>query len=320
MTAQLSKQTVRKRVEDVLQQGLVITGINRIGTATFHQIEQQKFYINCKNAPDLIAVFFSNPRDARRESLVHCYLSNIANRDKVADFCASKIIYTSESLILRQYFEGETLDVLTVNSAVLSNIAELLIQFQKFNTGELKKYRLDFEELLKKTKSSITIAEQSFCNFSKSDNVFSTFRNYLAQDWLSKVKTLSPGLIHGDLHPKNIVVCNNCFGLVDLSYSRYFYPLFDAASFYIQFIHEYRLSYIDKKADLDIADLQKKCRAFLNTYCSGDPSFDQDCFNLFKLLTIFRGLEYSTAGFRQKAESERKHILYKLFKSEISSG
>ncbi len=319
MTAQLSKEAVISRVGEVVGKEDDILEVTRIGNATFHQVEQQKFRVKRKNNSDLIAVFFSNPQDARREAAVHNYLFNISKKNKVANLKAPQVIYADQAMIVRTYFQGNPLDVLTADLEILQGIANLVLAFRDVPVNKLKKYQFDFTKQIVNVKNSLSSAKESFSEFPRSKKVFNHFSSLLKKDWQKRVENLSPGLIHGDLHPKNIVVFEKSFSVVDLSYSSYFYPLFDIASFYIQFIHEYRLEYLDKEDSLNVADLKKKCSGFLSTYCSGDPNFNQSCFDLFKLLIIYRGLEYSTAGFRKKAKSARKHVLFELFKREIAA-
>ncbi len=316
MTKQLSLRDVRNCLKKIIKDK-DIGDISRIGNATFYQAEQQKFYVQRKTGPDLIAVFFSDSKDAFREAAVHKYLYNLGEEGTVPQFCASKIIYSDPGLIVRHYFEGDPLNVLDADRKLLSRIALLLVEFRRAPLDKFHPYKFDFEQLLVEAKAKVPDAKRAFRKFERCERVFDLFSEIIFRGWQTRLKNLSPGLMHGDLHPKNIVVSGHRFSLVDFSYSSYFYPLYDLASFLVQFTHEYRLTYLGKDAQLDKDGLENKRRIFLNTYKKEDPNFDPEILDLFKILLVFRGLEYSTAGFRKCAQSVRKHILFELFCSEV---
>ena len=277
----------------------------RVKNANFAKIKTQKFFVTF-DSKTVLATFFARSSVAEKESLILDYLE------------FPKKLYLKDGLLIREKVEGVVLSPWKYNDGVLVRLARLLLSFRDTPVSdELKKHRLSFSRMKRESLAALPAAKESFTPFRGSKKAFVTFAKILSRDWQKKLRRLPRGFVHGDFQPQNILVDSSKISLIDFDRGGYFYPLFDVASFAVQFTHAALLESHHRKEKPDRREIRRRVNLFVKEYRNHVGGFDEEVFRLFKLLIIFSGLAFSTAGFRKKAARGYKHLLFGLFRQEL---
>lgn len=306
-------------VEENVRRVFKIPASQRVSVrhANFAKIKNQKFYIRFKGH-DLLATFFADHKIARKEALILDYLNNLKRQPLDIGFVAPKKLYFRNGLLIRKRLGGEVMSPNQVPDEVLRRIAQLLLLFQENPVRkDLREYPLRFAMMRKEILSQIPAAKEAFTPFRGSKIALERLAKVLRRDWSRKLRRQSKGFAHGDLQPNNILLHGDQIALIDFDRGGYFYPLFDAASFAVQFTHAALLEGYHRGAKPDRREIRRRREVFLKEYRRGIENFDDEVFRLFKLLIIFNGLAFSTAGFRKKVTRGHKHLLFGLFRQEL---
>lgn len=276
-----------------------------VKNANFAKIKIQKFFVTF-DSKTVLATFFARPSVARKEALILQYLKS------------PKKLYLRDGLLIRERVEGTVLPPWECSDEVLVRLASLLLSFRDTPVSEeLKKHRLSFAQMKRGALEALPAAVESFTPFRGSREAFAHFAKVLSLDWQKKLRKTSKGFVHGDFQPHNILLDNDRISLIDFDRGGYFYPLFDVASFAIQFTHVALLESYHKREKPDRREIRRKVNLFVKEYCDHIGGFNEEVFRLFKLLIIFNGLAFSTAGFRKKVARGYKHLLFGLFRQEL---
>lgn len=279
--------------------------------ANFAKIKVQKFFVTF-NSQKVLATFFADLEVAKKESLVLDYLR------------VPKKLYFKNGLLVREKIEGTIPLPQEFSDEVLKKLARILLAFRETPvSGELKKHRLSFAKMKQEALKQLPAAEKSFSPFRGSKEALAEFSKVLSLDWGPQLRKLPRGFVHGDFQPANILLNGGKISLIDFDRGGYFYPLFDVASFAVQFTHTALLTSYQRGEGPDRREVRRRVQVFLKEYRQGLgesnlPGVDsEEVFRLFKLLIIFNGLAFSTAGFRKKVSRGHKHLLFGLFRQEL---
>jgi len=285
--------------------------------ANFAKIKTQKFFVKF-GTRELKASFFADPRIAEKESLILDYLASVKGEALDVAFVPPKKLYHRDGLVIREKTPGKILEVGACSDETLLKLARTLSAFRDTPVpAELKKHRLSFARMKQEVLKQVPAAKESFTPFRGSEETFVALVKVLSRDWQRELRKLSWGFIHGDFQPANILLHGDRISLIDFDRGGYFYPLFDVASFAVQFTHSALLESYQKKQKIDRREIRRRVQLFVKEYGDGVQEFDEGVFRLFKLLVIFNGLAFSTAGFRKKVTRGRKHLLFGLFRQEL---
>ncbi len=294
-------------VEAQVRQVLKIPKKTPVGVknANFAKIKTQKFFVTF-DSKTVLATFFARPSVARKESLILTHLK------------FPKKLYLKDGLLIREKVEGVVLSPWGCSDDVLVRLARLLLSLGGTPVSdELKKHRLSFSQMKRSALEALPAAVEAFTPFRGSKGVFDCFAQVLSLDWQKKLRQIPRGFVHGDFQPQNILLDDGKISLIDFDRGGYFYPLFDVASFAVQFNHAALLENYHKGEKLDRREIRRRVRLFVKEYRVQGGEVDEEVFRLFKLLIIFNGLAFSTAGFRKKVARGYKHILFGLFRQEL---
>jgi len=284
--------------------------------ANFAKIKIQKFFAKF-NTIEVKANFFADPKIAECEALILDYLNGIKGEALDKFFTPPKKLYHKDGLVIREKTPGKILEPRECSDETLGHLAQILLLFKKTPVPErLKRHALSFSEMKRWAAKQLFEAETAFTPFRGSQKAFADFAKILSRDWRGRFGRLSKGFVHGDFQPANILLDGDRISLIDFDRGGYFYPLFDVASFAVQFTHSALLESYYKGEKPDRREIERQVQVFLKGY-GGDLADDEEVFRLFKLLVIFNGLAFSTAGFRKKVTRGRKHLLFGLFRQEL---
>lgn len=288
-----------------------------VKNANFAKIKTQKFFVTF-DSKTVLATFFARPSVARKESLILAHLGS------------PKKLHLKNGLLIREKVEGVVLSPWECSDEVLVRLARLLLVFRETPVSdELRKHVLSFSSMKREALEALPAAVESFTPFRGSKEAFARFAKVLSFDWQKKLRKTPKGFVHGDFQPHNILLNPPKAGrateisLIDFDRGGYFYPLFDVASFVAQFTHGALLESYHKREKPNRREIRRRVQVFLKEYRRGlreyDPPLadDEEVFRLFKLLIIFNGLAFSTAGFRKKVARGYKHLLFGLFRQEL---
>lgn len=282
-----------------------------VRNANFAKIKTQKFFVTF-NSKTVLAAFFARSSVARKESLILEHLKS------------PKKLYLKDGLLIREKIEGTVLSPWECNDEVLARLARLLLSFRDTSiSDELKEHVLSFSQMKRGALEALPAALESFTPFRGSKEALAHFATILSRDWQKKLRKVPKGFVHGDFQLQNILFNDDKIALIDFDRGGYFYPLFDVASFVVQFTHAALLENYHKREKLERREIRRRAQVFLKEYRWGlresDPPLadDEEVFRLFKLLIIFNGLAFSTAGFRKKVARGYKHLLFGLFRQEL---
>ncbi len=291
--------------------------------ANFAKIKVQKFFAKF-GSQEVKANFFTDPQIAEREALILDYLVSVKSPALDKFFAPPKKLYYKNGLVIREKTPGQILGVWECSDETLVRLAKILLVFKDTPvSARLKKHCLKFSQMKRGALKQVPRALEAFTPFRGSKKAFADFEEILSRDWRGKFGRLSKGFVHGDFQPQNILLNNRQISLIDFDRGGYFYPLFDVASFVVQFTHAALLDSYHKQEKPDRREIRRRVQVFLEEYRRGlresDPPLadDEEAFRLFKLLIIFDGLAFSTAGFRKKVTRGRKHLLFGLFRQEL---
>ncbi len=299
-----------------------------VNHANFAKIKVQKFFAKFDSL-EVKANFFADSKIAERESLILDYLNNVKSETLKNVFTPPKKLYYRNGLVIREKTPGQILKVWECSDKTLVRLAKILLVFKEnpVSVKLRKNHRLSFSKMKQRALKQIPQALESFTPFRGSREAFGEFEEIFSRDWRGRFGGLSKGFVHGDFQPQNILLdpqgAEGRISLIDFDRGGYFYPLFDVASFAVQFTHAALLDryYKDKKPNR--REINRRVKVFLGEYAKGLEKLgesladDEEIFRLFKLLIIFNGLAFSTAGFRKKVTRGRKHLLFGLFRREL---
>ena len=276
-----------------------------VKNANFAKIKTQKFFVTF-DSKTVLATFFARPSVARKESLILKHLES------------PRKLYLKDGLLIREKVEGGVLSPWECGDEVLARLARLLLSFRDTPVSdELKEHRLSFSQMKRGALEALPAAVESFTLFRGSKEAFDRFAKVLSLDWQKKLRKIPKGFVHGDFQPQNILLDDDRISLIDFDRGGYFYPLFDVASFAVQFTHAALLENYHKRERLDRREIRRRVQLFVKEYRVQGGEVDEEVFRLFKLLIIFNGLAFSTAGFRKKVARGYKHLLFGLFRQEL---
>ena len=285
--------------------------------ANFAKIKAQKFFAKF-DSREVKASFFADPRIAEKESLILDYLASVKGGALDVAFVPPKKLYHQDGLVIREKTPGEVLEAKACSDETLLKLARILLAFRETPVpAGLKKHRLSFARMKREVLKRIPRARVAFTPFRGSGEALGDWERILARDWRGKFGHLPRGFVHGDFQPANILLHGDRISLIDFDRGGYFYPIFDVASFAVQFTHSALLESYQKKQKIDRREIRRRVQLFVKEYGDGVQEFDEEVFRLFKLLVIFNGLAFSTAGFRKKVTKGRKHLLFGLFRQEL---
>jgi len=284
--------------------------------ANFGKIKVQKFFARF-DSKEVKANFFADPHIAEREALILDYLNSITSLTRDVGFMAPKKLYHKDGLVIREKTPGEVLRV-GCSDETIERLARLLLGFGESPVPpELKKHRLSFAQMKRWVLRQIPQAKEAFSPFRGSGRALDELEVVLSRDWGRRLRRLRRGFVHGDFQPANILLWEDKIGLIDFDRGGYFYPLFDVASFATQFTHAALLESYHRGEKPNRRGIRSRVQLFVSTYRKGAEEFNEEAFRLFKLLIIFNGLAFSTAGFRKKVTRGAKHLLFGLFRREL---
>ncbi len=291
--------------------------------ANFAKIKVQKFFAKF-DSQEVKANFFADPKVAEREALILDYLNNIKSEPLNNAFVPPRKLYRKNGLVIREKTPGQILKVWECSDETLVRLAKILLVFKEIPVStRLKKHRLSFSQMKREALKQVPRALESFTLFRGSKKAFRDFEEVLSRDWRGKFGRLPKGFVHGDFQPQNILLDTNQISLIDFDRGGYFYPLFDVASFAVQFTHAALLESYQRGEKPNRREIHRRVQVFFKEYRRGlresNPPLadDEEVFRLFKLLIIFNGLAFSTAGFRKKVTRGAKHLLFGLFRQEL---
>lgn len=309
----LALAEVEKKVRRVLK--LPRDREMEIKHANFAKIDNQKFYVRGRGL-DLLATFYADHQVARKESLILDYLNELRSEAPKLPFVAPKKLYHRRGLLIRERLAGKVmLPADKVSNETLQKIARLLLLLQETPVRRaFKEYPLSYRKMRDWALRQIPQAKEAFMPFRGSREAFDQLAKVLERDWSGNLRRQPKGYVHGDLQPQNILLHGQKIALIDFDRGGYFYPLFDAASFAVQFTHAALLEQYQRQQKPDRRLIRRQREVFLKEYRRG---LEDPVFRLFKLLIIFNGLAFSTAGFRKKVTGGRKHLLFGLFRQEL---
>ena len=306
-----------QEAEEAIRKALKIPSKSKVEVhhANFAKIKVQKFFAKF-DSREVKANFFTDPRIAEREFLILDYLNNVQDTPKF--FVPPKKLYRKKGLVIREKTPGQILNVRECSEETLVRLAQILLAFKKAPVpAKLQTHRLRFSQMKQEALAQVPKALEAFTPFRGSKKAFADFEGILSRDWRGKFGRLSKGFVHGDFQPQNILLNNSQISLIDFDRGGYFYPLFDVASFAVQLTHAALLGSYHKREKPDRREIRRRVRLFVKEYRQHAGKFDEEAFRLFKLLIIFDGLAFSTAGFRKKVTRGRKHLLFGLFRQEL---
>ena len=307
-------------VEEKVRKALKIPSKNKVEVhhANFAKIKVQKFFAKF-DSQEVKANFFTDLRIAEREALILDYLNNIKGEALDDTFAPPKKLYYKNGLVIREKTPGQILKVWECSDETLVRLAKILLVFKETSVpARLKEHCLKFSQMKREALAQIPRALGAFTPFSGSKKAFADFERVLSRDWRGKFGRLSKGFVHGDFQPQNILLDGDRISLIDFDRGGYFYPLFDVASFAVQFTHTALLESYHKQERPDRREIRRRVQVFLKEYRRGlRGGNDEEIFHLFRLLIIFDGLAFSTAGFRKKVVRGYKHLLFGLFCQEL---
>ena len=286
--------------------------------ANFAKIKIQKFFAKFE-LQEVKANFFADPKIAERESLILDYLTTVED-DLVGGFFAPpEKLYHKGGLVIREKTPGQILEAGECSDETLTRLAQILLAFKQTPvSAKLKKeHRLSFSQMKREALKQIPAATEAFTPFRGSGEALAKFVKILSWDWGPHLRKLPRGFVHGDFQPANILLSDGNISLIDFDRGGYFYPLFDVASFAVQFTHAALLESYQRREKPDRREIRRRVGLFVKEYRDNVEDFDEEAFRLFKLLIIFNGLAFSTAGFRKKVTRGRKHLLFGLFRQEL---
>lgn len=276
-----------------------------VKNANFAKIKNQKFFVTF-DSKTVLVTFFARPSVAKKESLILDYLGS------------PKKLYFKNELLIREKVEGAVLSPWGCSDETLGQMARIILAFRdRPVSDELKKHHLSFSQMKREALAVLPAARETFIPFRGSKEAFAAFAKILSGDWQKKLRRLPKGFVHGDFQPQNILLGNGKISLIDFDRGGYFYSLFDVASFAVQFTHAALLESHHKREKLDRREIRRRVQLFVKEYRENTGEFDEETFRLFKLLIIFNGLAFSTAGFRKKVARGYKHLLFGLFRQEL---
>ena len=285
--------------------------------ANFGKLKVQKFFVSF-DSQEVKANFFADSKIAEREALILDYLATLENGAFDEFFAPPRKLYYKKGLVIREKTPGEILKPHECSDETLVRLAQILLLFKKAPVSEkLKGHALGFSGMKRWAARQLSEAEAAFTPFRGSEKAFADFSKVLSQDWRGRFGRLSKGFVHGDFQPANILLQGDKISLIDFDRGGYFYPLFDVASYAIQFTHAALLEAYHRKEKPNRREIRRRVGLFVKEYRGGVEDFNEEIFRLFKLLIIFNGLAFSTAGFRKKVTRGAKHLLFGLFRQEL---
>jgi hypothetical protein len=285
--------------------------------ANFAKIKTQKFFAEF-DSQAVKANFFADPKIAEKEALILDYLNAIKGEALDDVFVPPKKLYHHGGLVIREKTPGRILKTYECSDETLVVLAKILLAFKEEPVAaRLQKHRLNFPQMKQRALKQIPRAVEAFTPFKGSREAFGDLEEILSRDWRGKFGRLSRSLVHGDFQPANILLSDGKVSLIDFDRGGYFYPLFDVVSFAVQFTHTALLESYQRGERADRREIRRRVNRFVREYRQGACDYDEEVFRLFKLLVIFDGLAFSTAGFRKKVTRGRKHLLFGLFRQEL---
>lgn len=288
----------------------------KVEHANYAKIENQKFFVKTPQ-DELIATFYFNHQTGPKEVAIVKYLERLKPLAAADDFIFPEQVLFENNLLVRKLIPGKPMRAADINEKTIRKVAALLTLFQKVSADELKDFPLKLETLLNEVQNDFPRAYAAFKPFRGSGKVLDQLVKILEYNWNQQLRSLQKNFVHGDLQPQNILLVGSKMAPIDYDRGGYFYPLFDVASFAIQFTHTMLLDRYERGVDPNRRELQKLRNLLVREYRRGGGQFNDLSYRLFKVIVLFQGLAFSTGGFKKRVKGGRKHLLFGLFRNEV---